>query len=44
VMSVAARVAVLDFGQVIAEGSPSEVRENRDVIAAYLGTAEAGVV
>jgi branched-chain amino acid transport system ATP-binding protein len=43
VMSVAARVAVLDFGQLIAEGSPSEVRQNRDVIAAYLGTAEAGV-
>jgi branched-chain amino acid transport system ATP-binding protein len=44
VMSVAARIAVLDFGQVIAEGSPGEVRENRDVIAAYLGTTEAGVV
>ncbi len=44
VMSVAARVAVLDFGRVIAEGPPNEVRKNRDVIAAYLGTTEADVV
>ena len=41
VMNVAARIAVLDFGRLIAEGTPSEVQQNRDVIAAYLGTAEA---
>jgi branched-chain amino acid transport system ATP-binding protein len=41
VMTIADRIAVLDFGRVIAEGTPAEVRENRDVIAAYLGTAEA---
>jgi branched-chain amino acid transport system ATP-binding protein len=41
VMTIADRIAVLDFGRVIAEGTPAEVRGNRDVIAAYLGTAEA---
>jgi branched-chain amino acid transport system ATP-binding protein len=41
VMSTADTVAVLDFGVKIAEGTPSSVRENPAVIAAYLGTAEA---
>ncbi len=43
VMNVAERIAVLDFGRVIAHGTRDEVRQNRDVIAAYLGTAEAGL-
>lgn len=38
VMSVCDSVVVLDFGHKIAEGTPAEVRENSEVIAAYLGT------
>ena len=41
VMNVADRIAVLDFGRLIAKGKPDEVRRNPDVIAAYLGTQEA---
>jgi branched-chain amino acid transport system ATP-binding protein len=37
VMGVTDRIVVLEFGKKIAEGSPSEVRDNPAVIAAYLG-------
>lgn len=40
VMSLANRVAVMDSGSVIAEGTPDEVRANDAVIEAYLGRSE----
>ena len=39
VMSVCDRIYVLDFGQVIASGKPTEVRNNPAVVAAYLGNS-----
>jgi ABC-type branched-subunit amino acid transport system ATPase component len=36
-MRVADRVTVLNYGHKIAEGLPSEVRGNAEVIKAYLG-------
>jgi branched-chain amino acid transport system ATP-binding protein len=37
VMDISDRIAVLDFGEKIAEGSPVEVQRNSSVIKAYLG-------
>ncbi len=42
VMDISDRVAVLDMGQKIAEGTPDEVRANPSVIKAYLGDTKGG--
>lgn len=42
VMSICDRISVLNFGELIASGTKDEVRNDPDVIAAYLGSHNAG--
>ena len=39
VMDISDNVVVLDYGKTLADGPPSEIRANQDVIDAYLGVA-----
>jgi branched-chain amino acid transport system ATP-binding protein len=41
IMSLCERIIVLNFGQVIATGTPQEVSRNPDVVRAYLGRSAA---
>jgi branched-chain amino acid transport system ATP-binding protein len=38
VMELADQITVLNFGEILAEGTPAEIHDNADVQAAYLGT------
>ena len=37
VMGICERITVLNFGQVLAQGLPSEIQSNKEVIKAYIG-------
>ena len=39
VLSICDHLYVLDFGKIIAEGTPAQIRSNPDVVAAYLGAS-----
>jgi branched-chain amino acid transport system ATP-binding protein len=43
VMDICERITVLDFGEIIARGTPVEIQNNQQVVEAYLGKGAANV-
>jgi branched-chain amino acid transport system ATP-binding protein len=41
IMRICNRIYVLDYGQIIAEGPPEQIRDDPEVVRAYLGQAAA---
>jgi branched-chain amino acid transport system ATP-binding protein len=44
IMRICSRIYVLDYGQIIAEGPPEQIRDDPEVVRAYLGDAAATAV
>ena len=43
VMDICEKITVLDFGEMIARGTPVEIQNNQQVVEAYLGKGAANV-
>jgi len=43
VMGLCERITVMNFGSLLAEGSPEDIRNNEEVVSAYLGASDFGL-